>query len=145
MKGKDSMRVFVGISEKKLGEILKKYRTEYGYTQKKLADYLGIDRTTYTKYETVRKPEIDVIMRLAAFYNVSVEVFLEEFFVEGKGETKAALASAPAKKELMSLTEDEKQLIGLYRESVRKDKIFEDTKNVWLEDNGMVSPDGKEE
>ena len=49
------MKVFVGISEKKLGEILKKYRTEYGYTQKKLADYLGIDRTTYTKYETVRK------------------------------------------------------------------------------------------
>lgn len=145
MKGKDSMRVFVGISEKKLGEILKKYRTEYGYTQKKLADYLGIDRTTYTKYETVRKPEIDVIMRLAAFYNVSVEDFLDEFFVEGKGETKTALASAPAKKELMSLTEDEKQLIGFYRESVRKDKIFEDTKNVWLEDNGMVSPHDKEE
>ena len=139
------MKVFVGISEKKLGEILKKYRTEYGYTQKKLADYLGIDRTTYTKYETVRKPEIDVIMRLAAFYNVSVEDFLDEFFVDGKEETKDAHVSAPAKKELMSLTEDEKQLIGFYRDALRKEKIFEDTKNVWLEDKGIVSPQGDEE
>ncbi|MBR4859491.1 MAG: helix-turn-helix transcriptional regulator [Clostridia bacterium] len=139
------MKVFVGISEKKLGEILKKYRTEYGYTQKKLADYLGIDRTTYTKYETVRKPEIDVIMRLAAFYNVSVEDFLDEFFVDGKKETKTAYVSAPAKKELMSLTEDEKQLIGFYRDALRKEKIFEDTKNVWLEDKGIVSPQGDEE
>lgn len=139
------MKVFVGISEKKLGEILKKYRTEYGYTQKKLADYLGIDRTTYTKYETVRKPEIDVIMRLAAFYNVSVEDFLDEFFVDGKKETKTAYVSAPAKKELMSLTEDEKQLIEFYRDALRKEKIFEDTKNVWLEDKGIVSPQGDEE
>ena len=138
------MRTFVGISEKKLGEILKKYRTEYGYTQKKLAGYLGVDRTTYTKYETVRKPEIDVIMRLAALYNVSVEDFLDEFFIDGKEDTKTSLASAPAKKELMSLTEDEKQLIGFYREAVRKSKIFEDTKNVWLEDNGIVSSDKNE-
>ena len=139
------MKVFAGIPEKKLGEILKKYRTENGYTQKKLADYLGIDRTTYTKYETVRKPEIDVIMRLAALYNVSVEDFLDEFFVDGKEETKTALASAPDKKELISLTEDEKQLIGFYREAVRKEKIFEDTKAVWLEDKGIVSPDGDKE
>ena len=136
------MRVFVGISEKKLGEILKKYRTEHGYTQKKLADYLGIDRTTYTKYETVRKPEIDVIMRLAAFYNVSVEDFLDEFFVDSKEEAKTALAGTPAKKELMSLTEEEKQLIGFYRDAVRKEKIFEDTKNVWLEDKKIVLHDG---
>lgn len=138
------MRVFVGISEKKLGEILKKYRTEHGYTQKKLADYLGIDRTTYTKYETVRKPEIDVIMRLAAFYNVSVEDFLDEFFVDSKDSAKVSFASSPAQKELMSLTEEEKQLIGFYREAVRKDKIFEDTKNVWLEDNGIISSDKSE-
>ena len=138
------MRVFVGISEKKLGEILKKYRTKHGYTQKKLADYLGIDRTTYTKYETVRKPEIDVIMRLAAFYNVSVEDFLDEFFVDSKDSAKVSFASSPAQKELISLTEEEKQLIGFYREAVRKDKIFEDTKNVWLEDKGIISSDKSE-
>ena len=139
------MKVFVAVSEQKLGEVLKKYRTECGYTQKKVADYLGIDRTTYTKYETVRKPEIDVIMKLAALYEVSVDDFLEEFFADESDDSKYSVASKPGKKELMSLTEAEKQLIGFYRESVRKEKIFDDARNIWLEDNGMVSSDNEEE
>ena len=74
------MKKFLGIAEEKLGEVMKRYRMEHNYTQKKVADYLGIDRTTYTKYETVRKPEIDVIMKLAALYDISVDEFLAEFF-----------------------------------------------------------------
>lgn len=132
------MRVYLGVTEQTLGEVLRKYRTDHGYTQKKVADYLGIDRTTYTKYETVRKPELEVIMKLAAFYDVSVDSFLEEFFVEGTEGSKYAIASAPDKRELVSLTPEEKQLISFYRDSVRKAEIMEKAKNVWLEDAELL-------
>lgn len=128
------MRVYLGVTEQALGEVLRKYRAEHGYTQKKVADYLGIDRTTYTKYETVRKPELDVIMKLAAFYDVSVDSFLEEFFTESTDGSKYAVASTPEKRELVSLTPEEKQLINFYRDSVRKAEIIENARNVWIED-----------
>lgn len=132
------MRVYLGVTEKTLGEVLRKYRTSCGYTQKKVADYLGIDRTTYTKYETVRKPELEVIMKLAAFYDVSVDSFLESFFAESKGDSKYVVASAPDKRELVSLTPEEKQLISFYRDSIRKAEIMEKAKNVWLEDAELL-------
>lgn len=132
------MRVYLGVTEQTLGEVLRKYRTGHGYTQKKVADYLGIDRTTYTKYETVRKPELEVIMKLAAFYDVSVDSFLESFFAEGSGDSKYVVASAPDKRELVSLTPEEKQLISFYRDSVRKAEIMEKAKNVWLEDAELL-------
>lgn len=128
------MKVYLGIDEKVLGQVLRKYRVEHGYTQKKLADFLDVDRTTYTKYETVRAPELDVILKLAAFYDVSVDSFLEEFFVESTEGSKYAIASAPDKRELISLTPEEKQLISFYRDSVRKAEIMEKAKDVWLED-----------
>ncbi len=132
------MRVYLGITEQKLGEVLRNYRTAFGYTQKKVADYLGIDRTTYTKYETVRKPEIEVIMKLAAFYDVSVDSFLGDFFAESSEGKKYVIASAPQKKELMVLTPDEKQLISFYRDAIRKSEILDKAKNIWLEDVDMT-------
>lgn len=132
------MRVYLGVTEQTLGEVLRKYRTDRGYTQKKVADYLGIDRTTYTKYETVRKPELEVIMKLAAFYDVSVDSFLESFFTESKSGSKYAIANAPDKRELVSLTPEEKQLISFYRDSIRKAEIMEKAKNVWLEDAELL-------
>ncbi len=132
------MKVYLGVTEQALGAVLRKYRVEHGYTQKKLADYLGVDRTTYTKYETVRAPELDVILKLAAFYDVSVDSFLEEFFFESNEGSKYAVASATDKKELVVLTPEEKQLISFYRESVRKAEIMEKAKNIWVEDSELL-------
>lgn len=130
------MKIFLGISEEKLGEIMKKYRLEHNYTQKKVADYLGIDRTTYTKYETVRKPEIDVIMKLAVLYDVSVDEFLKDFFeAKENGAMPFRMAAEPKlndKKEL--LTDDEKQLLDLYRESIRKKEILDKVRQIWADD-----------
>lgn len=132
------MRVYLGVTEKELGEVLRRFRVASGCTQKKIADFLGIDRTTYTKYETVRKPELDVIMRLAAFYDVSVNDFLEEFFTESSENSKTLIASSPEKRELMSLTPEEKQLISFYRESIRKSEILEKAQTVWVEDSKLL-------
>ena len=131
------MKVFLGIPEEKFGEVMKKYRVEHNYTQKKVADYLGIDRTTYTKYETIRKPEIDVIMKLAALYDLSVDEFLGDFFETAEEPVtpfkKAGESDEDCKKNVLS--EDEKQLLILYRESFRKKEILEKAKEIWNDDN----------
>ena len=139
------MKVFWGITEEKLGEVMRKYRTEHNYTQKKLADYLGIDRTTYSKYETVRKPELDVIMKLAVLYNVSVDEFLKDFFTtKPDNASPLAAASSPEEKtgdELFTLNDEEKQLLYLYRDCIRKKELLEKAKEIWAEDSDMRKPE----
>ena len=132
------MRVYLGVTEQTLGEVLRKYRTANGYTQKKVADFLGIDRTTYTKYETVRKPELEVLMKLSAFYDVTVDSFLEEFFADSKGDSKYLIANSPEKRELVFLTPEEKQLIEFYRDSIRKGEILDKAQAVWIEDTKLL-------
>lgn len=46
-------------------------------TQKDIASILGIDRSTYAKYETGdSEPNFDTICRLADFFDVSVEYLM---------------------------------------------------------------------
>lgn len=135
------MKVFLGITEEKLGEVMRKYRNEHNYTQKKVAAYLGIDRTTYSKYETTRKPELDVIMKLAVLYNVSVDEFLKDFFAtKHDGTTPLAAASSPTKKEgdeLFMLDDEEKQLLLLYRECIHKRELLKKAKEIWAQDTEL--------
>ena len=67
------VKAFEGIDAKKLGTVMKAYRKSMHLTQQKVADYIGIDRTTYSKYETGRKPEIDTIMKLSVLYDVPLD------------------------------------------------------------------------
>lgn len=139
------MKVFLGITEEKLGNVMRKYRTEHNYTQKKLADYLGIDRTTYSKYETVRKPELDVIMKLAVLYNVSVDEFLKDFFTaKPDGAPHLSAASSPKEQtgdELFMLNDEEKQLLYLYRDCIRKNELLEKAREIWAEDSDIKNPE----
>lgn len=57
--------------------ILKELRTSKGLYQKDLAQYLGIDRTTYVKYERGdSEPNFEMIQKLADFFNVSVDYLI---------------------------------------------------------------------
>ncbi len=144
-KGGCSVKVFLGITEEKLGNVMRKYRTEHNYTQKKLANYLGIDRTTYSKYETVRKPELDVIMKLAVLYDVSVDEFLKDFFTTKPDKASPfAAASSPEEKtgdELFMLNDEEKQLLYLYRDCIRKNELLEKAREIWSEDSDIKNPE----
>lgn len=134
------MKIFWGLTEDKLGEIMKKHRIEHNYTQKKVADYLGIDRTTYTKYETVRKPEIDVIMKLAVLYGLSVDEFLGDLSANKNDKvTPFAAASSADGDDENTLKEDEKRLLALYRESIRKKEILDKAKEIWADDRKIKS------
>jgi len=58
-------------------EIIRKLRKEKGLTQQKLADCLGIDRSTYAYYESGRsKLNVDVIVKLAHFYQIRYAALL---------------------------------------------------------------------
>ena len=56
---------------------LRQIRVEHKITQQNIADVLGIDRTTYTFYETgVTKPSLVTLAKLADIYNVTVGYLL---------------------------------------------------------------------
>ena len=53
-------------------ETIRKLRQDRGLTQRQVADYLRIDRSTYAYYESGRtKIPVDLIVKLAHFYKVS--------------------------------------------------------------------------
>lgn len=58
-------------------ETIRNLRIDSGYTQAQIAEYLNVKQNTYSQYEigTLNYP-IDVLMKLADFYNVSVDYLL---------------------------------------------------------------------
>ena len=58
-------------------ENIRSLRIDNGYTQKQIGDYLGISQNTYSQYEIgVLNYPIDALIKLADFYNVSVDYLL---------------------------------------------------------------------
>ena len=56
---------------------LKELRIANGYTQKVIADKLGINSVTYLRYEKAqRQPSLELIVDIAAIYDVSVDYLL---------------------------------------------------------------------
>lgn len=58
------------------GEILKKLRKERGMSQKAIADALGVNRTTYVKWENGDSNPNHRLEDLAQFFNVSADYLL---------------------------------------------------------------------
>ena len=55
-------------------EFLKRIRNTAGYTQKNIADLLGVDRSTYSYYETGKtEPNIRQLKKIAALYNLRLD------------------------------------------------------------------------
>lgn len=60
-----------------LSEKIKKLRENKNLQQKDLVDYLKIAKSTYSQYESgTRMPSLDIIMKIAEFYNVSIDYLL---------------------------------------------------------------------
>lgn len=56
---------------------LKEIRIQKGFSQKTVADGLECSPTVYSRYETgERQPSIDVLLKLSAFFNVSVDYLI---------------------------------------------------------------------
>jgi transcriptional regulator with XRE-family HTH domain len=54
-------------------------RTDHDLSQKQLADYLGMSQTGYSKYEVgTNDIPTQILIKLARFYNVSIDYLLGE-------------------------------------------------------------------
>jgi transcriptional regulator with XRE-family HTH domain len=59
-----------------LGIRLKQLRIERGLNQIDIANMLGVERSTYGKYETGdSSPDYDKLIQLSNFYQVSIDFF----------------------------------------------------------------------
>ena len=77
-------------------ERLKELRTARGLLQKDVAAVLGIDRTTYVKYEKGQsEPSFDILAKLADYFGVSVDYLL------GKTDIKKAPHGSEALQQLL--------------------------------------------
>lgn len=58
-------------------ENIRNLRIDHGYTQKQIAAYLNVKQNTYSQYELgVLNYPIEVLLKLADFYDVSVDYLL---------------------------------------------------------------------
>lgn len=57
-------------------EILKSLREQHGLSQQEIADKLGIDRTTYVKYESGSSKPVRKLSELAALFGVTTDYLL---------------------------------------------------------------------
>ena len=58
-------------------ENIRKLRTDRGFTQKQIAELLGVSQNTYSQYEIgVLNYPVDALVKLAEFYVVSVDYLL---------------------------------------------------------------------
>lgn len=136
------MKKFSMLDDKAVGDILKIYRKSNRMTQQRVADYLGTARSTYAKYETMRKPHIDVIIKLSALYNISLDDFLSPFF---SGDTSSISAASSthttddSENGVMNITEAEKTLLEYYRGSIRKAEILKAAENIFNADIELIS------
>ena len=59
--------------------LIRRLRKENGLTQQQVADFLHLDRSTYAYYESGRtKINIDILIRLASLFQVSLAVLVGE-------------------------------------------------------------------
>ncbi|MCI6999253.1 MAG: helix-turn-helix domain-containing protein [Clostridiales bacterium] len=72
-------------------ERLKQLRTDAGMTQRDVAQLLGVDRTTYVKYENGSSdPSTATLIRLADYFGVSVD-----YLIGHNAAQPARIVSAP--------------------------------------------------
>ena len=70
----DLGRIFM---TKEFGDNLRQLRLKKGYTQEQVAKALGINRTTYTKYETgVTQPSLEQLKKLSELFEVDYNTLL---------------------------------------------------------------------
>lgn len=130
------MKKFTTLDDKAVGDILKIYRKSNHITQQKVADYLGVSRSAYAKYETMRIPNIDVLIRLAALYNTSLDDFFRPFFGDDILKTDVANAQSV---ETQAVTQNEMKLLELYRGSVRKTEILKAAEDIFNADIEIIN------
>lgn len=99
-----------------LGKNLRNLRINSGYAQAEIADILGLNRSSYTYYETGKAvPQIFDLYRLAKIYNIRMETLLEFEISQEETGKRPKKEMVNIMKEITSLTADERSIISMLR------------------------------
>ncbi len=101
---------------------LKIIRLQNKFTQQQLADALGITRSAYCGYEIGRRsPDLDTIIKISEFYNLSLVDFFAKMDNDFVSET-SDFDSEGDEWWVSKLTKEERALIASIRSMEEKDK-----------------------
>ena len=109
---------------------LRDLRLEKGLLQKDVAGVLGVDRTTYAKYESeASEPNRDTLIRLAKYFGVSTDYLLEVTDVRGTPPTVIDEGRLDVEliERLASLTPEEQSKVDVFVQGMiasRSDEVF---------------------
>ena len=97
---------------------LKLLRQEYGISQQKLADVIGVSQPSINKYENHNiEPEIEILKRMADYFNTSIDYIVGHTDIRRKIEHTEAHQLNQSEAEMLtrfrSLADDEKACIDL--------------------------------
>lgn len=96
---------------------LKSLREDADLSQKELAKLLGVSPSTIGMYESgKRTPDSEMLTRICDFFNVTVDYLI------GRSNIKNPQCSTYKKTEQGHLTDDEKNILNLYKKLNDKDK-----------------------
>lgn len=109
-----------------LGNLLRRYRFNCGYSQQAVANALGVDRSTYSCYETEKSlPTLKTISMLKKMLNISYDEIFSCFDStetsqndDNHSATKEVILidrDMPTKASIYELSQGEKQLVLYYR------------------------------
>ena len=104
---------------------LKCLRREYGVSQQRLADAIGVSQSSINKYENHNiEPDIDILKRLADYFNTSIDFIVgytdERQRIERTESYRLSHAEAELLLRYRSLTDDEKQCIHIVVDTLSK-------------------------
>lgn len=104
---------------------LKTLRNEYGISQQRLADALGVSQPSINKYENHNiEPEIEILSRMADYFNTSIDYIVGRTEVRRKIEYLKEYSLNKKESEIItrfrSLTKDEQECILLVMQTFLK-------------------------
>ena len=98
-----------------IGECLRRVRKEHNLKQKDIAEAIGIDRSTYSFYETGKtNPPIETMCALAKLYTVTIGYLIGKEANNPELRVRANAVSS-AVDPIALLNEDEQKLLIYYR------------------------------
>lgn len=105
------------------GQTLFALRRAAGLTQESIAQQLGLDRSSYTYYETgVSTPTVATLKQLADIFGVSVDYLLGRASHVPSLSVQDEAEIPDSARVLAGLTKDEQTLLMCYRQMSKEDK-----------------------
>ncbi len=124
-----------------IGDRIKEERNLSGFTQEEVADFLGVDRSTYTYYESgaLRVP-VAVLTKIAQFFGIPENFYMYENAPRGVFRSEDFYSMSDArKKEFLEDLSDARPISETLPESFRADEADDEEDGLSLDERRMLA------